>query len=150
MIVLVNLMVAQMTTSFEAIKQASSVFRLFERVRTIIEYKDDTGLPSPFNLIAGTVGRCLVFANRYLAVPDPSRPSSGQRGFATLLSPEECRPIYSTMSEMRAKYVKDVDTAEAEQLGDKVTGIVKQLDAVGQEQAALCSRLRRIERAVLR
>ena len=48
MIVLVNLMVAQMTTSFEAIKQASSVFRLFERVRTIIEYKDDTGLPSPW------------------------------------------------------------------------------------------------------
>ena len=44
-IFLVNLLIAQMTNTYEKIKERSKVYRLFQRVSLIVEYKDNRGPP---------------------------------------------------------------------------------------------------------
>ena len=43
-------MIAQITTSYEKIRQDSAVYRLFGRVDLLLEFKDHRGLPPPFNI----------------------------------------------------------------------------------------------------
>ncbi|KAL1512225.1 hypothetical protein AB1Y20_005487 [Prymnesium parvum] len=50
-IFLVNLLIAQMTNTYEKIKERSRVYRLFQRVSLIVDYKDNRGAPPPLNLI---------------------------------------------------------------------------------------------------
>lgn len=40
-----------MTNTYEKIKERSRVYRLFQRVSLIGEYKDNRGAPPPFNLL---------------------------------------------------------------------------------------------------
>ena len=48
---LVNLMIAQMSTRYEYIRENSLRFRSLQLVDFTLEFKDDRGAPSPFNLL---------------------------------------------------------------------------------------------------
>ncbi|KAL1519094.1 hypothetical protein AB1Y20_003361 [Prymnesium parvum] len=49
---LVNLMIAQMTNSYEKIKKESYLYRCFERVGVVVEYKDyRNAVPPPLNVV---------------------------------------------------------------------------------------------------
>jgi len=51
-VVLVNLLIAQMSSTYERVKENSTEFWEFDRVSLIREYKDNKDpLPPPFNVI---------------------------------------------------------------------------------------------------
>jgi hypothetical protein len=52
---LVNLMIAQMSTRYEYIRENSLRFRSLQLVDFTLEFKDDRGSPSPFNLLEGSL-----------------------------------------------------------------------------------------------
>ena len=47
----INLMIAQISTSFADLKVTSHNFRLFQRVLLLKEYKDGKRAPPPLNLV---------------------------------------------------------------------------------------------------
>lgn len=62
-IVLVNLLIAQMSSTYEQVKEEADAFWLFERAQLILDYKDDREpSPPPFNLLfhALKLSRCLL------------------------------------------------------------------------------------------
>jgi hypothetical protein len=86
MMFLVNLMIAQMSTRYEYIRENSLRFRSLQLVDLTLEFKDDRGAPSPFNLFDGLNAVTIGPMHPERVLPSPALVEPPTHRVPTLLS----------------------------------------------------------------
>ena len=110
-IILVNLMIAKMTSTYDKIRSESLYYRALQRCQFITEYKDERGAPPPVNLITTFLNLVPSAPTTYaqahhhppcLAPPcAPSTPSLSRAHALPLMPP----PLLPSGHSMFARYI---------------------------------------------
>jgi len=87
-VILVNLLIAMMTSTYERIRSESQYWRATQYCETVIEFKDERSIPPPLNLVLNPL---LFFLDGFIAKRLPQ--SLNIRGFATHMDASAMRRV---------------------------------------------------------
>jgi len=161
-IFLVNMLTAQMTSTFEAVKAESSSHRLFQKVHLIEEFKDHHRVPLPFNLVdLYSVVRALSFLKLYQPFvrscfkhfglySSSNKEEHSSRSFSVVVGRDESHTHRALLRARYGKLVADLQKTYARQDADEnkyaTAADVRQLDEkVVDRFETVIARLRWIE-----
>jgi len=124
----VNLLIAQMTSTYDSIRTRSNDFRLSQRVNLIVEYKDGHGpMPPPFNLLYSLWKRTRKVWSRPKSVDEHQRKHPG---YATAISFQRKQEL-ETKTRVYLRLCHEEQLArEAETLESKVSHVHNTLASV--------------------
>ena len=104
-IIFVNLLIAQMTSTYDRVKVEADEFWQFERVTLIREYKDNReSIPPPFNIVLYFVLFCRTAMRRIGRYP-----TINLRGFRQLCNSSQADVVFSKSYAARTKYMSECD-----------------------------------------
>ena len=108
-VIFVNLLIAQMSSTYDRVKVEADEFWQFERMTLIREYKDNReSLPPPFNIVLYLVLFGKIVSRRLRRVYHNTTTNS--RGFRQSCDVRRVETIFSKSTEARAKYVTVCDS----------------------------------------
>merc|ERR1719502_144589 len=137
-IILVNLLIAQMSSKFEKIMNDANVLWLQELVQMILEFKDDRDpVPPPFNVLymffIELPYKCYKYASGAKA------PSSPSNGFKLQINRRVYNRLHQISAACRNTYWKMKQMSESSELQPQIHSIhgVLQEELAGQEAIAM-------------
>ena len=145
-IVLVNLLIASMTSTYQRVKDSSSLYWLFERAKIILEFKYKSPFPPPFTLIPllFTVPRDLI---RFLS--GRSRHAKNEPGFRMTVPPKEQLRLRMLEQNAQRHYLKSQEEGEREEAGWRLSSLGKAIEELRGLQESQFENLNAVVREVL-
>jgi len=143
-LVLVNLLIAAMTSTYERVKEDSRLYWQFERTKVIMEFKDTKGaLPPPFNLLPLVFfdfPRWLYRNIRWLlgkkVHPDSMMGARSQFGFKAIPTASQLQVIRSSEIRARKKFLQQHDAAKEDQITSRIDATFNELEKFKRETRA--------------
>uniref|UniRef100_A0A7S3BQR6 Ion transport domain-containing protein n=1 Tax=Haptolina ericina TaxID=156174 RepID=A0A7S3BQR6_9EUKA len=145
-LVLVNLLIAAMTSTYERVKEESQLYWQFERTKVILEFKDTKGaLPPPLNVVEvflyALPQRAWRKFKRRNQVGSMIDTEERLRGFKSVPSAAMLRRLRTRELRARTKFLQQQEERQASQIDSRVEDIREELEQLRRESRSAAATL---------
>jgi len=143
---IINLLIARMTSTYEALSEQSKEYRRFRRVDLVLEFKDRRGAPPPLNLLQHLLALIARLVRCTGLCTDFMTDTSAMKGFAVRLSDTVSKELCARERRHRWLYLEAKERCDAK----KTDHLVVELHDSLKTQQSINSRLERVEAQMLK